>query len=37
MTQQKMLNSIKANVESENVIRHMLATKAVTPSLASSP
>ncbi len=37
MTREKALDSIKANVESENSVRHMLATEAIMKALATAP
>jgi len=35
MTREEVLDSVKANVENENLIKHMLATEAIMRSLAS--
>ncbi len=34
MTREEMLNSVKANVENNNLVKHMLATEAIMRSLA---
>jgi predicted hydrolase (HD superfamily) len=34
MTRKEALNSVKANVENENLIKHMLATEAIMQALA---
>jgi len=33
MTRKEALDSVKANVENENLVRHMLATKAIMRAL----